>query len=241
MVRSKVSFPLISHLLQKSYWCKELYAALILMHYHALEMYLFDIGFFMPPTTPADTPTLQRADVLVMCHHATRAFSDVYFSIDIDSIPFINFSPIFTSQIYFVMMTLSKLSLFDAEDWDSSNVQTTLDLSTVLDLAVTMTEAASARYDLRNDNKPWLQVTRRMRQVKARFERLLANENRDVAGAMPGTQIQGDSTDMSMPFFLNHFDLLDDRFWRSLPDEDTFIAWCCVDKRFTTIQPLIRS
>ncbi|TVY89145.1 Transcriptional regulator [Lachnellula willkommii] len=197
--------------------------ALILMHYHAVEMYLFEIGFFMPPTTLTDTPTLQRAEVLLMCHHATRAFSDVYFSIDFDAVPFINFSPVFISQIYFVMMTLSKLSLFDADDWDASNVQTTLDLSTVLDLAVTMTEAASARYDKRDDNKPWLQVTRRMRQVKVRFERLLANENRDLAAAMPGTQIQGDSTDMSMPLFLNQFDLLDDRFWQNLPDGE-FIA-----------------
>ncbi|TVY38952.1 Transcriptional regulator [Lachnellula occidentalis] len=198
--------------------------ALILMHYHAVEMYLFEIGFFMPPTALIDTPNLQRAEVLLMCHHATRAFSDLYFSIDFDSTPFINFSPVFISQIYFVMMTLSKLSLFEADDWDASNVRTTLDLSTVLDLAVTMTEAASARYDLRNDNKPWLQVTRRMRQVKVRFERLLANENRVLAAAMPDTQIQDDTTDMPMPLFLNQFDLLDDRFWQNLPNEDTFIA-----------------
>lgn len=189
------------------------------MHYHAVEMYLFEIGFFMPPTTLTDTPILQRAEILLMCHHATRAFSDVYFSIDFDSVPFINFSPVFISQIYFVMMTLSKLSLFDADDWDASNVQTTLDLSTVLDLEITMTEAASARYDKRDDNKPWLHVTRRMRQVKVRFERLLANEIRDLAATIPGTQIQGDATDMSMPLFWNQFDLLDDSFWQNLPDE----------------------
>ncbi|TVY39367.1 Transcriptional regulator [Lachnellula subtilissima] len=197
--------------------------AIILMHYHAIEMYLFEIGFYMHPTALTDTPTLQRAEILLMCHHATRTFSDIYFSIDFDSAPFINFSPVFISQIYFVMMTLSKLSLFDADDWDATNVQTTLDLSTVLDLAVTMTEAASARYDLRDDDKPWLQVTRKMRQVKVRFERLLANENRDLVAAVPGTQIQGDATNMSMPLFLEQFDLLDDRFWDNLPN-DTFIA-----------------
>lgn len=196
--------------------------AIILMHYHAIEMYLFEIGFSMPPTTPANMSTFQRADILEMCHKSTRAFSDIFFSIDIDSVPFINFSPIFKSQIYSVMTILSKLSLFNAEDWDASNVQTTLDLSTVLDRATAMTEAASAKYDVRKHNKPWLNITQRMRQVKVRFERLLANENRLSAAVIPGIQGQGDSINI-MPSFSSEFDLLDDRFWQSLQDGDTFV------------------
>lgn len=108
-----------------------------------------------------------------MCHNATSRFSDVYFSIDLDSSPFTSFNQIFKARMYCVLMILSKLSLFVAEDWDSSNVQkTTLDLSTLLNRVATMTEALSARHDLRDDIKPWLQFTYKLRQVKVRFERL---------------------------------------------------------------------
>jgi hypothetical protein len=194
--------------------------AIILMHYHAVEIYLFEIGFYMPPTTVSSTSSLQRTDILLMCHDATKAFSDLYFSTDKDSIPFTNFSRVLTTYIYSVMMTLSKLSLFDAEDWDASNFQTTLNLSTVLDRVVTMTQAVSAKYDWRNDNKPWFHVAQKIRNVKARFEYLLANKNSSTAGNS-STQGQGDFTNISIPTTFANFDLFDDGFWQNLPANET--------------------
>lgn len=80
-----------------------------------------------------------------------------------------------------------------------------------------MLEEASKSYDLREDEKPWLHVSRRIRLVKVRFERLLASENRPSASILPNTEVQ-DGGFGATPYFLNQFDLLDDGFWQSLPD-----------------------
>jgi len=187
--------------------------AIILMHYHSVEMYLFEICFSMPPTTLVHTPTLQRADIMLMCLTAIRSLSDVFFSIDFK--PYIHFCPWVKEQMYFAMMTLSKLSLFRAEDWDVSNVQIIVDLPTFIDRLVMMMEDGSARYDKRDDIKPWLQLSRRMRQVKIRFELLLASEKPLLDSALPSTQERDDTT-AAMPYFIDQFNLFDEAFWQSL-------------------------
>ncbi|KAF8861021.1 hypothetical protein BDZ45DRAFT_713411 [Acephala macrosclerotiorum] len=182
--------------------------AMLLMHYHSVEMYLCEICFSMPPTTITHTPTLQRADVLLRCLNSIRSLTDVFFSID--SKPFkrtrlyVNFSPAVKDQMYFAMMTLSKLSLFRADDWDMNRV-------------VEMMENASAIYDLRKDDKPWLKISRRMRQVRIRFDRLLASENRKLLANIQ----EGDGSANAIPRF-SDFDFLYEGFWRGVPDDAGF-------------------
>ncbi|CZR62765.1 uncharacterized protein PAC_12662 [Phialocephala subalpina] len=191
--------------------------AILLMHYHSVEMYLCEICFSMPPTAITPTPTLQRADILLRCLNSIRSLTSIFFSIDSKK-PYINFSPAVKDQMYFAMMTLSKLSLFRADDWDMSNMQATLDLCTLLDRVVEMMERASEKYDLREDDKPWLKISRRMRQVRVRFDRLLASENRAVFGGQ-----EGDGEAGAIPRF-SDFDMLYDEFWHNtLPDDGRFI------------------
>jgi hypothetical protein len=191
----------------------------MLLHYHSVEIYLYDICFSMPPTTSAYSPTFQRADVLFMCLAASQALRDVYFSIQ--SKPYISYSSVALSQIYLAMMTSSKLSLFNTEDWDVSNAQTSINLSTVVGRLVTMLEDMSARFDRKDDDKPWLQVSRKVLHIRTRFERLLATENRSIASSSPLAQSRDGVT--VAPYKLDQFDLLDDGFWQSLLEDPTFI------------------
>jgi hypothetical protein len=188
---------------------------MMLIHYYAVEINLFNLCFSMPPTAPAHAPTLQRADVLFMCLSATQALVKSYLSIDWK--PYINCSMVGLGQIYLALTTLSKLSLFDAEDWDVSNVQSPMNIHTLIDHMVVMMEETSSRYDRGHYNKqPWLQASHRMRQVRVQFDRLLSSENRSVP--LPITQ-----TREGPSFCLNNFDLLDDDFWQALPDVTTYI------------------
>ncbi|KUJ10553.1 uncharacterized protein LY89DRAFT_263864 [Mollisia scopiformis] len=191
---------------------------LMLMHYHSVELYLFDIGFSMPPTNIAHGPSIQRADALLLCLKTSQLIIDLYFSVG--SKPHTNFGPASTTQMYYVMMTLSKLSLFDAEDWDSSNLQTSMDLCALVERVAALMEEKSALYDVREDDKPWLQISKRMRLVKVRFERLLASENR-THDMRPSSEFPEGG--VMMPYFMNQFDLLDDGFWQSLPGADGFL------------------
>jgi hypothetical protein len=149
-----------------------------------------------------------------MCLTATCALVDICSSLELK--PHVSFSSVTVAQIYLAMAALSKLSLFDSEDWDVSYVQSSMDLSTFIDRLVTMTEEFSARYDLMEDNKPWLRISLKMRQVNIRFDNLLASKNPSSA-SLPITQ----PTDGSLPpsFHLDHSDLLDDRFWQQLLDD----------------------
>ncbi len=106
------------------------------------------------------------------------------------------------------MMTLSKLLLFDAEDWDPKKVPTAIHLSIVVERLATVLADASLRYDRKEDNKPWFNLSQRIRQIGVLFEHLLASENRSLDSFPLFTQgILGE---------FNQFDLLDDGFWQSL-------------------------
>jgi hypothetical protein len=192
---------------------------LLILNYHTIEMYLFDICFCMPPTILTHLPTLQRTDVLSMCLTATQAFLHHYFSIH--NKPYITFSRMVTSQMYFAMMILSKFSLFHVEDWNINEVEIGMDLSTVVDRVAMMMEETSARFDHLVDKRPWLQLSQKIRQIRVRFDRVLASENSPIHSLLPAIQGRGtlSATDAALSF--NQFDLLDDGFWQNL-SENTY-------------------
>lgn len=188
---------------------------MMLMHYHTVEILVFELCFFMPPTSPVQGPTLQRADALLMCLTATRALVNTYLSLDLQ--PNISFSSVSVAQIFLAMSTLSKLVLFRADEWDVK--EPSVDLSIFLDGLVTSSEERSSRYDLVQSNKPWLQISRRIRQVRVRFNDLLSNENASSA-SLPATQTSNGLAAASFQdFHLDHFGLLDDRFWETMLDD----------------------
>src|SRR4051812_26725988 len=133
----------------------------MMLNYYSVQLYLTEICFSMPPTDHNQISTPQRADVLVMCLEACQSMWSVYFSFQ--SKQYITFFTPTMTQIYFSMMTLSKLSLFDGEDWDASSLERTgMNLSRLVDRVATMLEDVSARYDRRYDNKPWLNASRKI-------------------------------------------------------------------------------
>jgi len=186
---------------------------MMLMHYHAVEVHLFELGFSMPPGTLVHAPSLQRADVLFLCLSACRAMIYAYLSIEPEA--YVSFSILFCTHMFLAVTTLSKLSLFHAEDWDISIVHSTMDLSTIVDRMAKKAEEASLQYDRLEHNRPWLEISRRMRAMQLQFEKLLAVSNSSVA-SIPITHAQDGSIATSFDF--NGFDLLDDCLWQSLPD-----------------------
>ncbi|EED15316.1 conserved hypothetical protein [Talaromyces stipitatus ATCC 10500] len=189
----------------------------MLMHYHAVEILVFELCFFMSPTAPAQDPSLNRADALWMCLTATRALVNIYLSLNLQ--PHISFSAISLQQLYLALATLSKLVLFKADDWDVNYAQPSVDLSTLLDSLVTRTEEHSSRYDLMENNKPWLQTSRRLRQARTRFDDLLSNEDVSSVTLSTAQPSNGLLATSFHDFRLDHFGLLDDRFWETMQDD----------------------
>ena len=195
---------------------------MMLLHYHAVEILVFELCFFMPHTAPTQGPSLQRADALLMCLTATRALVNIYLSLDLK--PHISFSSVSVSQMYLAIATLSKLVLFKADEWEPNYFQPSIDLSALLDGLVSRTEDRSSRYDLVENNKPWLQTSRRLRQVKVRFDALLSSENA-LSASSPSTQpSNGLSSTSCHDFHLDHFGLLDDTFWQAMLDDSTLYS-----------------
>ncbi|KAI7973479.1 hypothetical protein EIK77_004085 [Talaromyces pinophilus] len=198
--------------------------AMMLMHYHAVEILVSELCFYMTPTTPTQGPSPKRADALWMCLTATRTLINIYFSLNAQ--PHFSFSAIALQQLYLALATLSKLSLFKADDWDVNYAQPSIDLSTLLENLVTRTEELSSRYDVMENNKPWLQSSRRLRQVRLRFDDLLSNENVPSAtlSAATTTTTQPSANGISVvapsfhDFRLDQFGLWDDRFWQTMQD-----------------------
>jgi len=187
----------------------------MLVHYHAVELYLFEIAFSMPVSELTEMPALRRASILLKCTTSTQAFLEAYFSVV--SKPYMVFFTAFMGQTFFAMMTMSKLSLFDAEDWDMNNVPNSINFCTVLERIAEVIEDGSARYDRSDENKPWLCVGRKMRQIRVHFERLLASENRSMTSLDPSPlATQGPMRD------LDRFYLFDDIFWQNLADDTDY-------------------
>lgn len=183
----------------------------MLTHYHAVEVSLFESGFSMPPTTIVHEPTIQRADALLLCVHAIESLSDLLFSIE--SKPYIHFCPVVSIQVYFSMMTLSKMSLFEADDWDLSKAETSLSFSSLVDKVTHMMDDISRKYDINEGKKPWADVSRRLKLMNARFERLMASKEQMQASL---SQPTAEISDVNfMPSFLNQFDMLDEEFWQN--------------------------
>lgn len=193
---------------------------MMLMHYHAAEILVSELCFYMTPTTPTQGPSPKRIDALWMCLTATRNLINVFFSLK--SQPIFSFSAVSLQQLYLALATLSKLSLFKADDWDVNYAQPSLDLTTLLDNLVTRMEELSSRYDLMEANKPWLQTSRRLRQVRTRFDDLLSNENVPSITLAATTQPSSNGMSVVAPsfhdFHLDQFGLWDDRFWQTMQD-----------------------
>ncbi|PMD47828.1 hypothetical protein L207DRAFT_416925 [Hyaloscypha variabilis F] len=187
----------------------------MILNYYTVEMRLLEICFFMPPTNPTSSSSLQRVDVLSMCLTATQAFLRHYFSLE--NKPYVNFARIITSQIYFAMMVLSKFSFFHAEDWNMRDVEMEMDLSTVVDRVSGAMEEASAKFDRLPDKKPWLQLSQKVRQIRVQFDLMLAAEDRSLSSL---SDMQRNGTLPGAPFSFNQFDLLDD-FWQNM-SENTY-------------------
>jgi hypothetical protein len=136
----------------------------MLMHHHAVEVHLSELGFSMPPGTLVHAASLQRADVLFLCLSACRAIIYAYLYIDLEA--YVGFSIVFRTPTFLTVTTLSKLSLFSAEDWDVSIAHSTMDLSTIVDRVAKMAEEAGLQYDRIEYRSPWLGISRRMRKAR---------------------------------------------------------------------------
>ncbi|RDW59433.1 hypothetical protein BP6252_12520 [Coleophoma cylindrospora] len=187
--------------------------SLMLVHYHAVETKLFELGFSMPPTNLVHGPSPQRADLLLLCLSACQKLTKSLLSLDCET--FANFSATNTAHISVAMSVSSKLMLFHAEDWDVNNVPLEMDLPTLIGWAVALIEDGSSRYDRVGSSKqPWLELSRKIKLVGDRFNGLMAMENNRL---FPQPVDQARDESMTNLFNVNTFDLFDDAFWQLLP------------------------
>lgn len=160
-----------------------------------------------------------RTDVLFMCLTAIQDFTSVYFAVAPQK-SWYTFSMINMGHIYFAMTALSKLSLFEAEDWDVRSVRAILDLSRTLDRVIEMLEEASRDHDGVDGNGLWHSITRRMEHVKVWYDGLVANKNQQ---SLSQEQTQPQNGIATAAFDINQFDLLDEAFWAALPGNTDYL------------------
>lgn len=195
----------------------------MLKNYYSAEIILFEICFYMSPVQRAYNPnTLQRIDVLYACLSATKSFFDNYLtsssSGNIDSV-----SLVAAGQMVHAIAVLSKLSLFEADDWDLNYVRTTVDLSAILDNLLKRTRKNLGGYTQLEQDGGRFEAARKVEMLKIWYDTKLAAEAQRVepgctlsggteAGAGAGDSLSG-----------NHFDLFGDEFWQGIPGDWDFL------------------
>jgi hypothetical protein len=180
----------------------------LLLHYHITAIHLYEIGFYMPPTTSnhySSISKLRRADVLHMCLRTTKDWLDVFLPISPKS--YFSLTVVHCGQIMYVLAVLSKLSLFKSDDWSLETAKSLCDLATVQDEVIARMEEAASTFESNEENGMWWIAARRLRKMK-KFSQV----GEMVTQSADGFELQ----DMDLSFAMDSFDLFDDGFWHGI-------------------------
>jgi hypothetical protein len=170
-------------------WCPQ---ASILLNYFSAKIQLYQICFQIPP--PADDNSrFQRMEVLSACLSAARSFFEVWFSLP--------------SALYFSLSF--KLCLFNAEDWDLSQVLRTIHMSSITEEMANRMEEASTTFGREGDLSSFAVSARNLRLAKIWYEAKLAASTVVVD---PYKQVNGVNADSIV--IGNKFDVWNEDLWR---------------------------
>ena len=181
------------------------------MNYFTAEMQLYQIGFQAPP--PADDYSrFQRMEVLSACLSAVRAFCEVWFSIPPTlyfSLSLVNFG-----QLTRTILVVVKLCLFDAKDWDLSQVREMIHLSSVLEEMSSRMEEASIIFGREEDAglpNPFAVSARNLRLAKSWYEAQLAASRVEA-----DSHTEVNAIDAGSVLVGNQYDVWSEDPWRGL-------------------------
>ncbi|KIW70231.1 hypothetical protein, variant [Phialophora macrospora] len=205
---------------------------LLLLHYYAVETYLYEIALDEKvDASRYGSFSTTRLGLLFACLQSTKLFFEAFFALPGSvyfDIPYSTWT-----LVSHMNVVLSKLSLCVVDGWDHDYVSGTLSFHAVLDqLSAKVEEAIQAASRSREDATPgnslprsvpliFVTIETKIREIKAVHDaRKTDLSRRSQPGALPTEQAQGPvddvpilSEDFTMLNSLDFFDFGDDAFW----------------------------
>lgn len=167
---------------------------IMLLQLRCAEVHLYEIGLHMPPSfsdhAGLGPDTLARRDILYSCLRATKSFLSIYF----ECLSIIDFhhGPLLCTwtQMSYVLVIGSKITLFKANDWDVQYARNQIDFVSVLDRCIMMVDMLMAA--LRQDavllpavDTFFEQCTIQTKWLRSWYQSMLAmDEEKTAAGAV---------------------------------------------------------
>ncbi|MCJ1393791.1 hypothetical protein MMC18_006667 [Xylographa bjoerkii] len=167
------------------------FIALLRLHYHIVEIHLYEIGLSDTHNSSYNTHALGRLEIIWACLTALRSFFEAYIAIPTQNYYNLPFSE--WVQFAYAIIVLSKLTFLQEDFWDAPFTQQTLDLFEILDQAAARFEEAEKTVTVDGmpieENGLFSRWARKIRWVKAWYETKLPPGARQMEGAAPAVQL----------------------------------------------------
>ncbi len=112
--------------------CSSYALAVLLMHYHAAEVYLYEIGFHgMSLSAEHGTGDSWRLETLLCCLKSATSYFDLYRGLPRSHYAYFPFT--IWAQSGLVLLTAVKLATFEHGAWDLAYVRSLLDVFGIID------------------------------------------------------------------------------------------------------------
>jgi hypothetical protein len=177
-----------------------------LMHYHSVEIHLYEIGLSKPHNKGPDQ-SFQRLELLYACLLSAKSFVKAFFLIP--AVSYYSISFVTWIQLSHTLTILCRLLLVNSEGWDIAHAREVVDFPAILQRltekfleAKKITEAIRA---IDPEKNTFYQYAQMMQWVKLNYESILSSES---LGSQQSVDFSADEA--MMGDFLN----LDDDFWQ---------------------------
>ncbi|KAL3425401.1 tRNA processing endoribonuclease [Phlyctema vagabunda] len=190
---------------------------LITRNYTCAEVLLFELGFVMAPSLNdlrVGGILPRRIDILHACLTSIISFFTIFLAASTSQ--YLGITIINGSHMVHAIAVLSKLSLFEAEDWDPKHVRDTLDLNMILDRLIQRSDLTARNYDQTDSHPGWKRGSRVVQTLKTWYNSRLP-QIPDTARIEAGNT--GESFENLLP---DQMDLMDAAFWNGVPG-----SWVC--------------
>lgn len=167
------------------------------MHYHCVEMSIYEIGFFKTSATAHD---FTRLDILHSCLKSVQAFFSDFLSQPVSVVS--NLSLFTFTQLANAVVILHKLCTFEHPDWDLDYMRATLDFGDVVGQVITWFESSKEfeRYWIGglDSSDVASRTARKMRRIKAWYDQKMS-QKMSVNSSVPELSSTMPDTDADEP------------------------------------------
>jgi hypothetical protein len=143
--------------------------ATIRLHYHVIEISIYEAGLCHPPPDSDPIPGFKRLELLCACLEATQSYFDVFFSIPPSS--YISMSLPTWSQLSAVLAVLQMLFILQHPDWDLATVRAVIDYNVtfnqlIQNLESLITLPGFERLDVFSRSAKWMKGVKEFVEAK---------------------------------------------------------------------------